>query len=97
ERDHDQRRATLKVITMGPSRTGGASFHVPPIQEFGMTARLYANLAQLREIVGDEFISQLTYPGIYRGSALNVSPVVIEIGGSRSVVISEADSDACKV
>lgn len=62
-----------------------------------MTARLYANLTQLSELVGDEFISQLTYPGIYRGSALNVSPVVIEIDGARSVVISEADSDACKV
>ena len=62
-----------------------------------MTARLYASLPKLTQMLGDEFISQLTYPGIYRGSPLNVSPVLIDAGGTKVVVISEADSDACKV
>lgn len=62
-----------------------------------MTARLYASLPKLTDMLGHEFISQLTYPGIYRGSPLNVSPVVIQAGETKTIVISEADSDASKV
>ncbi|KAB0268057.1 M24 family metallopeptidase [Microvirga brassicacearum] len=62
-----------------------------------MTARLYASLDRVIDRLGFELGDQLTYPGIYRGSPLNVSPVVIEQGGKISAVVSEADSDACRV
>jgi len=62
-----------------------------------MTARLIADLDVIADRLGQDFIDQLTYPGIYRGSRLNVSPVLVERDGVLSVVISEADSDACKV
>ncbi|SFU19372.1 M24 family metallopeptidase [Mesorhizobium sp. YR577] len=62
-----------------------------------MTARLFASLDTVFDHLGDEFADQLTYPGIYRGSPLSVSPVVVEGEGGVSVVISEADSDACRV
>lgn len=62
-----------------------------------MTVKLIASLDAIRERLGAEFIEQLTYPGIYRGSQLNVSPVLLEHGATTTVVISEADSDACRV
>lgn len=62
-----------------------------------MTTNLFASLDAVAERLGEEFVAQLTYPGIYRASALNVSPVVVEHEGALHVVISEADSDACKV
>lgn len=62
-----------------------------------MTARLIASLDRIFERLGNEFADQLTYPGIYRGSPLNVSPVIVERDDARTVIISEADSDACRV
>ncbi|MGO4839553.1 hypothetical protein AB4144_45640, partial [Rhizobiaceae sp. 2RAB30] len=59
--------------------------------------RLVASLTTVFQELGDAFASQLTYPGIYRGSPLSVSPVIVECPGKRIVVISEADSDACRV
>lgn len=59
--------------------------------------RLVADLSAVFRELGDAFASQLTYPGIYRGSPLSVSPVLVERAGVRTVVISEADSDACRV
>lgn len=59
--------------------------------------RLVAGLDTVFRELGHAFASQLTYPGIYRGSPLNVSPVIVERGGVKTVVISEADSDACRV
>lgn len=59
--------------------------------------RLVACLTTIFRELGDAFASQLTYPGIYRGSPLNVSPVIVERAGKKTVVISEADSDACRV
>ncbi|MBS7703681.1 M24 family metallopeptidase [Chelatococcus asaccharovorans] len=62
-----------------------------------MTVKLIACLEDVVARLGTAFGEQLTYPGIYRGSRLNVTPVVIEKDGVSSVVISDADSDACKV
>jgi len=60
-------------------------------------ARLIADPQSVYRHLGEEFASQLTYPGIYRGSPLNVSPVIVSRGEEKSVIISEADSDACRV
>ncbi|MFB9949627.1 M24 family metallopeptidase [Rhizobium puerariae] len=62
-----------------------------------MTVRLHASLETVLGRLGAEFGEQLTYPGIYRGSRLNVAPVLVEREGVSTVVISEADSDACRV
>lgn len=62
-----------------------------------MPAKLHVSLDRITQRVGREFIDQLTYPGIYRGSPLNVSPVMIEQDGEIGLVISHPDSDACKV
>lgn len=62
-----------------------------------MQAILITRLDEIINHLGYEFFSQLTYPGIYRGAMRNVSPVLIEHAGKFTVVISEADSDACKV
>ena len=62
-----------------------------------MTARLIASLDKVFDRLGDEFADQLTYPGIYRGAPLSVSPVIVERGDAQTVIISEADSDACRV
>lgn len=62
-----------------------------------MTVKLHASLETVFGRLGAEFGEQLTYPGIYRGSRLNVSPVLVERNGISTVVVSEADSDACKV
>lgn len=62
-----------------------------------MTIKLTADLNAIRARLGDAFIQQLTYPGIYRGSALNVSPVLLERDDQCFIIISEADSDACRI
>lgn len=62
-----------------------------------MTTTLHADLATIERRLGRAFVEELTYPGIYRGSRLNVTPVVIEREGRTFVVISEADSAACAV
>lgn len=62
-----------------------------------MPIKLTADLGAIRARFGNDFIEQLTYPGIYRGSALNVSPVIIDRDDQCFVIISEADSDACKL
>lgn len=60
-------------------------------------AWLVADLSAVTEALGEEFASQLTYPGIYRGAPLSVSPVIVERGRTKTVIVSDADSDACKV
>lgn len=63
----------------------------------GDATLLVADPREVYGLLGAEFASQLTYPGIYRGSPLNVSPVIVTRGSEKTVVISEADSDACRV
>lgn len=62
-----------------------------------MTVKLIACLEEVIARLGVEFGEQLTYPGIYRGAPLNVTPVLIDRNGALTLVISDADSDACKV
>ncbi len=62
-----------------------------------MTVKLISRLEDVVARLGTGFGEQLTYPGIYRGSPLNVTPVLIDRDGVLTVVISDADSDACKV
>lgn len=62
-----------------------------------MTIKLIARLEDVVARLGTEFGEQLTYPGIYRGARLSVTPVIIDRDGALTVVISDADSDACKV
>lgn len=48
----------------------------------------------LRAGLGDAFVDELTYPGIFRGAPESVLPVLLEDGQRRALLINEADSAA---
>jgi Xaa-Pro aminopeptidase len=59
-----------------------------------MTIRMISSKSDLEAVCGDEFVSRLTYPAIFRGAPLSVTPVVVVRGAEKTVVINDADSDA---
>lgn len=61
-----------------------------------MPAFVHTDITEIASVVGPEFVNQLTYPGIYRGAPRSVTPVMVETAGHRTIVISDADSQAAR-
>lgn len=60
-----------------------------------MSAMLSSNVEQLRVALGNTFVEQLTYLPIFKGAPESVLPVLIDVGGAKTIVIAETDSSAC--
>lgn len=61
-----------------------------------MPAYLCTDMEKIARKAGQAFIDQLTYPGIYRGAPLSVTPILVENEHRRTIVISDADSEAAR-
>lgn len=62
-----------------------------------MAALLRTDLDEFGREFGEDFLEQLTYPGIFRGAPRSVAPVLVEVDGNRTLVIGDADSQAARV
>lgn len=62
-----------------------------------MGSQVISNIATLQDTLGGAFMSQLTYPGIFKSSPGSVSPVIVKNDDRETVVLSEADSAAYAV
>lgn len=61
-----------------------------------MPARLIADLQYMRSALGEAFMAQLTYLGIFRGAPHSAAPVLVESGGRRTVIINDPDAEAAR-